>query len=78
MRNIYQNNTRQYQYPNAVINNAMNEIGRYTAAQMNTMSNMAAAAVNSPYNTMAAQFNSIQNTNGPSMHARQVNKYFSN
>ena len=69
MRNIYQNTNRQYQYPNSVINDAMNEIGRYTAAQMNTMNNMA-ATVNSQY----TQFSNIPNSNGTGMHIRQVNK----
>lgn len=75
MRNIYQNTNRQYQYPvaAAAMNNAMNGIGRYTAAQMqNTMNNMAAAAA-SPYSSMAAQFTSNPNSNnGPNMHLRQV------
>ena len=73
MRNMYPNATnRQYQYTGAM-NNAMNGIGRYAAAQMSSMSNMAAAAVNSPYSSMAAQFSSLPNSNSASnMNLRQV------
>jgi hypothetical protein len=34
MRSIYQNTNKQFQYQNSAINNAMNELGRYTSAQM--------------------------------------------
>ena len=77
MRTMYQNNNRSYQYPTAAaMNNAMNGIGRYAAAQMSSMSNMAAA--NSPYSSMAAQFSSLPNSNSVSnMSLRQVRKKFS-
>lgn len=69
MRNMYQTSSRQYQYPGAM-NNAMNGIGRYAAAQMSSMN---AAAVNSPYSSMAAQFSSMPNTNSATnMNLRQV------
>jgi hypothetical protein len=83
MRNIYQANTRPYQYPSAAaavaMNSAMNGIGRYTAAQMNSMNGMAAAAVaaaatNTPYSTMAAQFSTLPTNASSSMNLRQVNR----
>jgi hypothetical protein len=49
----------------------MNEIGRYTAAQINTMNNMN-AVVNSPYNSLNAQLSTIPISNVPNMHMRQV------
>ena len=73
MRNIYQNSSRQYQYPTSAINNQINGIGRYaTAAQMSTMSSMAAAAAAVPYSSMAAQFSSMPNATGANMNIRQV------
>ena len=76
MRNIYQNTNRSYQYPTAAaMNNAMNGIGRYAAAQMSSMSTM--AATNSPYSSMAAQFSSLPNSNTVSNTSlRQVKKNF--
>jgi len=66
MRSIYQNTNKQFQYQNSAINNAMNELGRYTSAQMHPM-NTVVAAVNS-------QFTNIPNSNGPNMYnIRQVN-----
>jgi hypothetical protein len=69
-KSIYQSPTSRpyhhhhhHQYP---VGAAMNGIGRYTSAQMNSMSNMvAAAAANSPYNSMAAQFTGMPNANAP-------------
>ena len=76
MRNIYQNaNHKQFQYSNSAINNAMNEIGRYTASQINSI-NTVNAVVNSPYNAMSAQFSNIPNSNGSNMHIRQVYDFF--
>jgi hypothetical protein len=73
MRSIYQNTNKQFQYQNSAINNAMNELGRYTSAQMHPM-NTVVAAVNSPYNSMTAQFTNIPNSNGSNMYnIRQVN-----
>jgi len=70
MRSIYQNTNKQFQYQNSAINNAMNELGRYTSAQMHPM-NTVVAAVNS---SMTAQFTNIPNSNGPNMYnIRQVN-----
>jgi hypothetical protein len=58
MRSIYQNTNKQFQYQNSAINNAMNELGRYTSAQMHPM-NTVVAAVNS---SMTAQFTNIPNS----------------
>jgi hypothetical protein len=71
MRNIYQSSGRQYQYasPAAAMSNAMNGIGRYTAATMNTMGN-------SPYGSMAAQFSTIPNSNSANINLRQVLEIF--
>ena len=76
MRNMYQTTNRPYQYPTAAaMNNAMNGIGRYAAAQMSSMSTI--AAVNSPYSSMAAQFSSLPNSNSVSnMNLRQVGFIF--